>query len=344
MGLPIDDRMRRNLGKNLAIAATALAVSLFVAELVVRAFVPVRNVGPSFSVYDPIYGRRLKKSFSTERITPEFTMRFSTNERGFRGPELADPRAPSILFLGDSFTMGYGVNDGEEYPRRVARALTARGPASLTVVNAGVGNSGNGRWLKFLREEASRYRPELVVLQMHRNDFGDNLMEGLFALAPDGELRELPVPPPGPLRTLQSVIEMIPGLDRSYLVGLAKQLPEVSVAPLGTRGERLTLRILEAVLRVCETSGWPVVGLLVDMPDSRRVPLDELFAARGIPAVAMPTKLERPDIYYEADGHWRPSGHALAASRLLEVFDRRGLLGGASGSTGVRAADPRTGG
>ena len=42
-------------------------------------FVPVRNVGPSFSIYDPVYGKTLRKGLRCRRIAPEFTMSFSTN-------------------------------------------------------------------------------------------------------------------------------------------------------------------------------------------------------------------------------------------------------------------------
>jgi hypothetical protein len=181
------------LWKNLALSLIALLVGTGISELIVRSFVQVRDVGPSFTVYDPVYGQTLKKSFSARRITPEFTMRFTTNSDGFRGPELGMLSSRPILFLGDSFTMGYGVNDGEELPALVRAALSQRGSKMVSVINAGVGNSGNGRWAKFLRAEARRYNPALVVLQIHANDFGDNIRERLFELSPAGELIELPV-------------------------------------------------------------------------------------------------------------------------------------------------------
>src|SRR5512139_2958291 len=99
----------RRLGMGLAAFALALLVSLALCELFVRAFVVVRNVGPSFTVYDADYGNRLRPSFSTVRIAPEFTMRLTTNSLGFRGPEPDAPPRGVVLFLGDSFTMGYGV-------------------------------------------------------------------------------------------------------------------------------------------------------------------------------------------------------------------------------------------
>ena len=43
-----------------AVVAASLLCSAGVAEWIVRLAVPVRNVGPAFSIFDPVYGRRLK--------------------------------------------------------------------------------------------------------------------------------------------------------------------------------------------------------------------------------------------------------------------------------------------
>ena len=100
---------------NLALICISTLLTLALCEVVVRIFIPVRNVGPSLTIYDPVYGKRLKKNFTATRTTPEFTMQFTTNSLGFRGPEPEVFPYRPILFLGDSFTAGYGVNDGEEH-------------------------------------------------------------------------------------------------------------------------------------------------------------------------------------------------------------------------------------
>lgn len=50
------------LWKNLALSLIALLVGTGISELIVRSFVQVRDVGPSFTVYDPVYGQTLKKA------------------------------------------------------------------------------------------------------------------------------------------------------------------------------------------------------------------------------------------------------------------------------------------
>ena len=316
--MPRGDRLR-----NAALLVLSLAASIGLAELAVRLFVPVRDVGPPFTVHDPVLGKRLKAGFSAERVTPEFTMRLSTNSLGFRGAEpRAFPRRP-ILFLGDSFTLGYGVSDGEEYPARVAAELRRRhGDAAPPVVNAGIGDSGNGYWVKLLRARGEEMQPRLVVMQVYENDFFDNINEKLFLLEPDGALHELAVPPPGTMRRLQQLVDAVPGLSHSYLIGLLRQArtaapraPEAAAARVPN--DLLTLRIVEQALLACKARNWPALGLLVGLSHEREAAMRALFAGHGVPVVTIPAKNERPELYYRVDGHWNAAGHAHAAEQVL---------------------------
>lgn len=309
-------------------------LALVLAEGFVRAFVVVRDVGPSFTAYDPYYGKWLKPDFSAERITPEFRMRLTTNALGFRGPALAALPPDPLLFLGDSFTLGYGVNDGLEYPARVANELRRGGGLRApSVINAGLGDSGNGRWIKFLRRHADGLRPRLVVLQVLENDFADNLQERLFELTPDGGLHELPVPPQGPLRRIQAVVEAVPGLSRSYLLGLGRQInwsrapqqaaavPSDASGAAADAGDLLTYRLVGEAVDIGAQRGWPMLGLLVGLAPDRRRKLEAEFTRRGVAVIALPGKSERPDLYFTVDGHWNERGHAQAAAEVLRAIE-----------------------
>ena len=268
--------------QKLALLAAALLAALAAAEGIVRMWVPVRNVGPSFTVYDPHYGQRLKRDFSARRITPEFTMRLTTNALGFRGPQPPPHASEPILFLGDSFTMGYGVDDGEEFPARVDRKLNAGRSEAIPVINAGLGNSGNGWWVKFLRAEGPKLNPRLVIMQIHDNDYADNLRERLFERSATGRLVECPVPPRSLPRTIQSLVERVPGLSQSYLLGLARQTftpagrASVRADPSATDDgsdsaeQQLLLLLVQEVLTLCRDHRWPAVAVLVDLGGRRR--------------------------------------------------------------------------
>ncbi|CAN0511575.1 unnamed protein product, partial [Laminaria digitata] len=117
-------------------------------EVTLRVWGQVRNVGPSFSEYDATYGKQLKRNLNCKRYAPEFEMSLTTNSRGHRGPEWSETSTGGVVLIGDSFTMGYGVSDGEEYAAVLRKALDKRhGPQTVPVVNMGMGNNGNGRWL-----------------------------------------------------------------------------------------------------------------------------------------------------------------------------------------------------
>lgn len=312
--------------ENLVLMGLSVLVGLILCELTLRMFVSIRNVGPAFSIYDPVYGQRLKTRFYTQRTSPEFTMRFSTNSLGFRGPEPKSFPYQPILFLGDSFTEGYGVNDGEEYPALIREFVgECYGENAVPVVNAGIGRNGTGRWLKFLKAEGPQFAPRLVVFQLFANDFEDNVRERLFDVTPDGELVELPVSPGGTVRVVQTLIEAIPGLAYSHLVGFARQVywhftrKQVELdsseanKDKGRRYDRLTFRLVEEVLALAESQGWPVLGLLVGVDGERLEQLQQIFRRRNIPFVEIAGNHNRVDLYYQVDQHWSAFGHRHAA-------------------------------
>jgi len=321
---------------------TALAIScvgaLVIAETAVRLFVPVRNVGPAFSVFDPVYRSSHKKSFTATRITPEFTMRIKLNAQGFRGPELGLPVRNGILFIGDSYTEGYGVNDGEEFPRLVGQRLSQRyGP--MTVINYGVGNTGNGRWIKILERDAVQYDPKLVVLQFCDNDFGDNVRERLYEVRNDRTLVELPVSMPSMVQRFAMWVDTVPLVSYSRLVSLGR---EVITWMAGQQGEsvptaspqprvedELTYAIVRRALAISAERRWPVVMLTVlgERPD-RHHRLKALADEADVPLVEAPDPSHHPELYYRVDAHWNVAGHRRIAEVLFEqIVASEGKLG-----------------
>jgi lysophospholipase L1-like esterase len=316
----------------------SLVLALLTAEMLVRLFIPVRNVGPTFSTYDPYYGKVLKKNFSCIRNAPEFAMRFSTNSLGHRGPEPAVfPKHP-ILFLGDSFTSGYGVNDGEEFPDLIRVALEQRGGAArIPVVNAGSGNTGNGYWLRFLRAEGENYDPRLVVLGFCVNDFSDNIAEGIFTIDETGALKEdTTARLQQGARTAQEIIERVPGLAYSHLVGLARQAfserltsggrTDTTTSADTSASDELTYRLVGATLDLCREKRWKAVVIAIETTGYRLERLASLCARHNVPFLVPPTKQERPDLCYVVDGHWNAAGHRMMHDMFMRFVDADSLL------------------
>lgn len=318
---PNEPRPPRRWQCRLAALTAGIALSLGAAELLLREFGGVSIVGPSFTRYDPRYGKTLKRNLHCRRRTPEFSMSFSTNSSGWRGPEVRG-FGPRVVFLGDSFTMGYGVDDGEEFPQLVARALGDRFGLEVNAVNMGLGDSGNGRWLGLLEREVPSHDPALVVLQLCKNDFSDNLRERLYVIDGESGLRARPPAPPGLARRAQALVEWIPGISSSYLYAYVRQSlgrrrgSSPARPPAPHPGVELTMRLLGEALERCAEGDWPALVITIGFPPEHTAPIDELCRGSGATHLALPGKSERPDLYYETDGHWRAAGHLDAAERI----------------------------
>ena len=95
------------------------------------------------------------------------------NAAGFRGPELPEDlsRRFLIVALGESTTFGWGVAEGEDYPRRLQAILEEQGYEAVHVVNAGVPAFTSTQTLLYLREVlAGGLEPDLVLVSALWND------------------------------------------------------------------------------------------------------------------------------------------------------------------------------
>jgi hypothetical protein len=326
------DSKRAGFGVNLLICVLTIALALGALELFVRAFVTVRNVGPAFTVYDPIYGKRMKANLHATRIAPEFRFDINTNSLGMRDSEPVKPVTGGVVFVGDSFTEGYGVQDNEAFPALIRAGLQNRG-VSLPVLNTGMGNNGNGRWVKFFDHDAAKLRPRLVVFQVMANDFDDNLNEHLFQLDGNGALRELPIGPPSLARKIETLVDDTPGLPYSRLVSLMWMAAEAAstkgAAPSADTddlaSDQLTYALIRTAVDKARAGGADVIGLLVGLTGPRRAKVMEIFRQRGLKCFDGPNRHDEPDMFYKVDGHWNAAGHRRAAELLLpEILHRTG--------------------
>jgi len=127
-------------------------------------------------------------------------MYFDTLGCRVRQPGLrADPSAPTILFVGDSFTFGHGVTYEESFVGRLA----SRPDFPWQVVNLGVQGYGTDQALLLLKRQFKKFNTKVVVytfmaLHVDRNQIYDVRIirphalwlstKPLFALKPDGTL------------------------------------------------------------------------------------------------------------------------------------------------------------
>ena len=104
----------------------------------------------------------------------------TTNSLGFRGPEI-DPNKPLLVFLGDSITFGYGINDDETITSKIQAELP-----TWNVLNTASPGYNLHQQTAVFREKIKKLDPKALVLIFHFNDVEDF---GVAKLDDEGILR-----------------------------------------------------------------------------------------------------------------------------------------------------------
>lgn len=103
--------------------------------------------------------------------------RFRTNSRALRGPEYTPEPAPGVLRIaitGDSFTMGWGVDEEAAYPALLEQRLRSDPPEGVSsrfeVLNVGLAGMPIEGAMDRLEAAVEHYRPHLLVYGFTTND------------------------------------------------------------------------------------------------------------------------------------------------------------------------------
>ncbi len=116
------------------------------------------------------------------RVTYRFN---SLHQRG--GEPLPD--VPKVLVLGNSFTMGWLVDEADSLPGRL-QALANRdlGKNRTQFLNAAVGGWGFASYLAYLETFGETIAPTAITLVIYLSDFGRAQRSGLYTLAQEDSL------------------------------------------------------------------------------------------------------------------------------------------------------------
>lgn len=148
----------------------SVAVTYLVADLL-AAYVLIKPLSPPF-IHDGVVHHRHAPASQSVIDNPEYWTIISINQIGLRGRDVARRKPPGsyrILMLGDSFTLGKGVEDSETFSALLERRLDAPG-RHVEVLNAGVDSYSPLLSYLALREEFADLQPDLVVLNLDMSD------------------------------------------------------------------------------------------------------------------------------------------------------------------------------
>lgn len=249
-----------------------------------------------------------------------------SNTKGWRDTERSYARPEGkrrAVALGDSFTFGVGVDDGERY----TDVLNAR-CRGWEVVNLGVAGYGTDQELRLLEVEAFRYEPELVLLTVYLGNDPEDIRHDLLYSQPkpyytlDGDLLKL-VPPKETivhrLRNLSYLVEFVYRrlIDADRQSHLAQEWADADPIPLF---KRIVRRIAEVT---SEHGARLVVVLVYDSEQTagglsaRDKQLRLFFSKAGIETVDTYELFQAEGGLYGNDlVHWNAQGHKLVARML----------------------------
>ncbi len=250
---------------------------------------------------------------STGTYSKSRTITAHHNSLGLREsePRENDTR-PTVLVLGDSFTWGYDVEEGERFTDLLQREFP-----HLRFVNAGVSGFGTDQEYLLLRKLWDRFKPERVVLVFcGDNDRGDNstneryngYFKPYFVARPDREPELAGVPVP---KSKRYYFSESPLARHSYLARMAVALAtEVNVGKVETPDPTEALvDMIDGFVK--ERGGRLYVG--IERVDPA---LQTHLKRRGIGFAS----LAGADAYPEFGHHWTPEGHAVVARRLRSLL------------------------
>ncbi len=257
---------------------------------------------------------------------------YRINEQGFRGPNFSPKAADEfrIVFLGDSFTFGWGVDQDKIFPVRMVEALNQL-TANRTVkgVNLAVPGYNTEMELALLKEQIDQLAPDLVFLSYVYNDAEPQQaapmkperryqfcsswlleqMKGGISGVIGGPLLES--------KKFEGTFDVMAGFESgSWKWPRSKQ----ALGDLANLCQERGSRFYVAILPGFEAS-------FADHPyqpihEKVKIWCDE-FAIAHSDLLPLVEGVESKPLMIEGDGHPNADGHALLAAKLLEQFPVR---------------------
>lgn len=190
-------RRQPSLGRRLALAAACLIAFLIIADIALR-FIPLGPRGYDPPRFEPsgvpftrlpdgplIYqsGARFSSRYDPAGDARGYfgsagRIEYEINSLGLRGPLPPVEKGAGVyrvICLGDSFTFGEGVKEGDTWPRQLERLLASRMPGRrVEVINAGVQACDTKDAAALYLLKLAAYRPDVVILGFCLNDATDS--------------------------------------------------------------------------------------------------------------------------------------------------------------------------
>jgi hypothetical protein len=275
--------------------------------------------------HNPDLGYTFKpgKFVFTER---EFSNEYRINTLGVRDTE-ESLTAPEIVFLGDSFALGWGVDQAKTFVKQL------EGRTKRKTLNTSVPSYGTVREMLMLRK-VDRSRLKCLIIQYCGDDYDENMLFHANGNRPQIMRAE----------TFQN-LTALHSKAKSYFPGkylrlkIRKKMGEWKLQPRETAGDN-HLNDVDLFIHVLKQNSDMLVNLPlivfemngINQTNIFTVGLKEKTADPGQPSfirnmivLDMSQYLEDRH-FYVLDGHLNAAGHVIVTDVLYQTISRAGIL------------------
>ncbi len=323
----------REWRNRLILTSFSLLFALLLGEVLTRLLFPISDRRDNITPDGKTITSFVAPGTVYRQVSNEYDAVTTITDQGYRAP--AVDGSPELVFLGDSFTFGYGLNDAETFPSLYCTE------AARSCANLGLPGSGTLKQVERLEQfiDESQWRPKEVRLFFFGmstsfsagNDFVDNYNREITR---EARLRGVPAkadPSRGLTERvigLQGTILRYSNLARMLKFYAGPRLKATFVAEPGPQRMNKALESTRASLQrldeLSRRAGFEYdIYLLVPAHDILRDTYkDTLATLQGVsPKQVIPTAelfLDSPAQYYYAfDGHLNPKGSKRIADFLI---------------------------
>lgn len=263
---------------------------------------------------------------------------FRINNLGNRGQDaqLVKPAGiRRLVFLGDSVTFGYYVEDNQTFAEQTALLLSKEHGLNLEAWNAGVSNLNAEHIFNHLRERALAWEPDMVFWCFYVNDILDSFGQEADVLFPVRRLGLL-------ARLRHSALARL--LGRAIFSSRAGSFFAVDAEDprnqqVASSWRKIEANLHQAAFLLKERDAELVVVVFPSAIQFGRAwtrphyqdKLLQLCRKEGIPCVDILPAFERTakaqELYWPGDLiHPNAKGHSLAAEEIVRVLEKTRLL------------------
>lgn len=178
--------LKKRIVQNLLILFFSFLLIISLIELYFKLFSPqiLSYTSKGLLISDKDSEFRLSPNYSGLQSQKEYVVHIETNSLGFRNKEIQIEKPKDtyrIIALGDSFTMGFGVEGNQTWAYLLEELMnkyppqTGNTPVKFETINCGVGGYGTKQEIAFYKNYCSKLNPDMIILGFFiGNDVYDN--------------------------------------------------------------------------------------------------------------------------------------------------------------------------